>query len=182
MIYRNEEAVAALADEVLDISKIKSNKLRLTLENASVGEIIAEAVADTKDLAAQKHIVFSLLPIPKIPKIMVDRSRVKQVILNLLNNSIKFTPENGSISVEVAKIKDEIVVSVKDSGIGIREDDIPKLFTPFFRAESDVTRKYRGTGLGLAISKGFVEAHGGKIWAESEGEGKGSAFTFTLPA
>jgi PAS domain S-box-containing protein len=181
MIYRNGEAVNALANEVLDISKIKSKKLKIVPEHVAISDIVTEAVSDVKGVATQKKIMLMLAPIPNIPEIMVDRSRIKQVVLNLLDNAIKFTPENGIIDIKVKKTEDDIVVSVKDSGIGLNKDDIAKLFTPFFQVESDVSRKYRGTGLGLAISKGLIEAHGGTIRAESEGGGKGSTFIFTLP-
>ena len=181
MIYRNGEAVNTLANEVLDISKIKAKKLKIIPEEIALGDVVTEAVKDVKDIATQKNIMLLLAPIPELPKIMADRARIKQVLLNLLDNAIKFTPENGIIDVKVAKTEDDIVVSVKDSGIGLNKNDIAKLFTPFFQVESDVSRKYRGTGLGLAISKGLIEAHGGTVRAESEGEGKGSTFVVMLP-
>lgn len=181
MIYRNEEALSILADEVLDISRLQSGKLQLVLESAAIGGLVTEVVGDMKSFATQKQITFSLAPIPEMPNVTVDGSRIKQVLRNLLDNAIKFTPEQGTVSIEVGKTGNEIVVQVRDSGIGIKGDDIPKLFVPFFRAESDVTRKYRGTGLGLAVSKGIIESHGGTIRAESDGQSKGSTFTFTLP-
>jgi signal transduction histidine kinase len=118
---------------------------------------------------------------PELPNIMVDKLRIKQVLLNLLSNAVKFTPEYGFIRVDVLRKDNEIEVRVKDTGIGISREDMDKLFIPFSRVESDVTRKYRGTGLGLAISSGLVEQHGGKIWVESEGHDRGSTFAFTLP-
>lgn len=181
MILRNEEAINSLASELLDISKLQSGKLQLILESTDIGGLVTEVVGDMKSFAAQKQITFSLAPIPEMPKIMADESRVKQVLRNLLDNAIKFTSDGGVIIVGMKKMHGDVVIQVQDSGIGIDKDDISKLFVPFFRAESDVTRKYRGTGLGLAVSKGLVEAHGGTIKAESEGEGRGSTFTFTLP-
>ncbi len=181
MIARNEEALSKLSGDILDISKIKSNKLKLSLEKTSLGKIITEAVDDMRDLAGQKHITLSLSPIPKMSDILVDGSRIRQVMGNLLDNAIKFTPENGKVSVDIKKKAKEITVLIEDSGIGLSKDNIAKLFTPFFQIDSSLARKHRGTGLGLAITKGIVEAHGGSVRAESEGEGKGSTFIFSLP-
>lgn len=181
MIYRNEEAASTLASEVLDIAKIKSNKLKLVLESVSIGDIVTEAVDDLRGMAEQKQLAFTLLPIPKVPMIMADEARVKQVMLNLLDNAIKFTPERGTVTIGVEKKEYEVVIWVKDSGIGLGKEEMAKLFTPFYRVESDVMRKYRGTGLGLAITKSLVEAHGGTIRVESEGASKGSTFIVSLP-
>jgi two-component system phosphate regulon sensor histidine kinase PhoR len=109
---------------------------------------------------------------------MADEARVEQVLVNLIHNAIKFTPSGGRISIS-AKAKDnDILVSVADTGIGISPDDLPRIFERFYKA--DKSRSGGGTGLGLAIAKHIVEAHGGRIWAEST-EGRGSIFNFTLP-
>ena len=100
---------------------------------------------------------------------------------NCLDNAIKFTPGKGLIEVEMKKVKDNLVVSIKDTGIGISKRYLRKIFIPFFRVESDITRKFGGTGLGLAICKGSINIHHGKIWAKSLGKGKGTTLTFTLP-
>lgn len=181
MIYRNEEILDVLSSEVLDIAKIKSNKFKLLLENDSLNTIIADVVEDTEVLVRQKNITFSVLPLPEMSKVMIDGQKIKQVLSNLINNAIKFTPENGRIIFEAKKDDNNIVISVKDSGIGLGQNDIARLFTPFFQVESNAARKYRGTGLGLAICKGIIEAHGGKIRAESAGKDKGSTFIFSLP-
>lgn len=181
MIYRNEEALNILSGEVLDITKIKSNKLRLILERADIGKIIIDVVNGMKDLVEKKHLTLLTPVFTGIPEVLMDGVRIRQVVSNLVENAIKFTPEHGTISIEMKKIGQNVVVRVKDSGIGLSNESLAKLFTPFFQVESDEARKYRGTGLGLAISKGFVEAHGGTIRAESKGEGKGSTFIFTLP-
>ena len=181
MILRNGNVLDSLSSEVLDIAKIKSNKLKLVLEKTWVQEVIFEVVNGVITFAKQKKIDITLSPVSKIPKMMVDKLRIKQIMFNLLDNAVKFTPENGRILVEIKKQNNEIIVSVKDSGIGISKENIKKLFTPFFQIDSSYSRKYRGTGLGLAVSKGLVESHGGKIWAKSGGEGKGSTFIFSLP-
>jgi len=181
MIWRNEEVLNILASEIFDIAKMKSNKLKLVLEDISVGEVVTDAVYDRKSQADKKHLSFSLLLRSEIPKIRADEIRIRQVVSNLLDNAIKFTPENGTISVEIKKEEGNIMVSVKDSGIGLSKDNKEKIFTPFFQVESDITKKQQGAGLGLAIVKGIVEAHRGKVTVESEGEDRGSTFTFSLP-
>ncbi|WP_455276200.1 sensor histidine kinase [[Eubacterium] cellulosolvens] len=119
----------------------------------------------------------------KVPKgrlfIQGDSIRLSQALINLLNNASKFTPERGKIELSVENMKESIQVQVKDSGIGIRKKDLERIFEPF--ANIKKPNYIKGTGLGLSLTKGFVEAHGGKIWVESSGEGKGAEFTFTLP-
>lgn len=181
MIFRNEEQLKRLVDDVLDITKIESRRLKLVLENRDFGEIITNAVKNIERIAREKGIFLTLKPIPEMPKISIDRKRILQVFSNLLGNALKFTLERGKIEVEVQKKENSFVVSIKDTGIGMSKKTLEKLFTPFFQAKSDIARKYPGTGLGLSICKGIIEAHGGKIWAESLGEEKGSVFTFTLP-
>ena len=181
MIYRNEEVLNTLTGETLDIAKIKSNKFKIILDKVDFGKIISDVVDDLKIQAEEKQLTLTLLPLPEIPQMMADKIRLTQVMNNLLDNAIKFTPQNGTVSIEVKNIDNEITVTVKDTGIGITSENIGKLFTPFFQIESDISRKYRGTGLGLAISKGIIEAHQGKIWAQSDGLGKGSSFIFVLP-
>jgi signal transduction histidine kinase len=181
MILRNEENLNKLSGEILDIAKIKSKKFQLILAKNALDKIIIDAVDDSKKLAKERQITISLLPFPKMLIVMVDKLRITQVLNNLLNNAIKFTPKKGKIEIEVKKSGQEIIVKIQDSGIGISSKNLNKLFVPFFQIDSDLNRQYRGTGLGLAISKGIIETHGGKIWADSQGEGKGTTFGFSLP-
>jgi signal transduction histidine kinase len=102
--------------------------------------------------------------------------------MNLLDNAIKFTPAKGKVVIEAKKVNNMALVRVIDNGIGIKKEIMKKLFAKFFQADSSISRSYGGTGLGLSICKGIVEAHGGKIWVESKGVGKGSTFSFTIPA
>jgi two-component system phosphate regulon sensor histidine kinase PhoR len=115
---------------------------------------------------------------PTLPKVMADEARVEQVLVNLIHNAIKFTPSGGRIGISARARDNDVLVSVADTGIGISPDDLPRIFERFYKA--DKSRSGGGTGLGLAIAKHIVEAHGGRIWAESV-EGKGSTFNFTLP-
>jgi PAS domain S-box-containing protein len=181
MIARNEESLNRLTNDVMDISKIKSNKLTLILEEAAMDELLSDVVKDASALASEKNITIFLEPIIDVPLLVIDKPKITQVLNNLIGNAIKFTPENGKVFVNLKNNKKEALITVKDNGIGISKDNLQKIFTPFFQIQNDLNRKYRGTGLGLAIANGIIEAHGGKIWAESGGEGLGSSFIFSLP-
>lgn len=115
-------------------------------------------------------------------KIFADERKLKQIIYNLLSNAIKFTPDGGQVCLSAELTDGFVLVTVKDSGIGIRQEDLERIFNPFEQADVSLTRKFEGTGLGLSLTRNLVELHGGKIWAESDGEGKGTAFRFLLPA
>jgi PAS domain S-box-containing protein len=181
MIARNEENLNRLISDLTDISKIKSNKLKLIFEKVKPNEIINSIIKDVANLTEEKNINISFLPVANDLEIIADKLRLTQIVSNLINNAIKFTPENGHINIDAKNIDNNVIITIKDTGIGLSLENINKLFMPFFQVQSDLNRQYRGTGLGLAITKGIVEAHGGKIWAESPGEGQGSSFIFTLP-
>ena len=112
--------------------------------------------------------------------VYVDRARISQVILNIVNNAIKYTPPGGRITIRAKDEGDHVLVSVHDTGIGIAKKDLENIFSGFYHAGYKLSYEYKGAGLGLALSKGIIESHGGRIWAESE-VGKGSTFYFTLP-
>jgi signal transduction histidine kinase len=178
VISRNAKRLHRLTEDILDITKIESQILNLHKEKLNINEVIADIINDAKS-QIQIHnpdklqIVFSE---PKEPVfIEADKIRLYQIITNLLNNAIKFTPE-GIVSVDTyINDNNEAVVRVKDNGIGIHPEILPRLFTKF------ATRSDVGTGVGLFISKSIVEAHGGKIWAENNPDGRGATFYFSLP-
>ncbi|MFZ2310768.1 MAG: ATP-binding protein [Patescibacteria group bacterium] len=181
MIVHNEENLNRLTNDLMDISKIKSNKLKLILEKVKLNDIINNIIKDNSNLTKEKNITLSFEPLLNNLEIIADKLRITQIVSNLLNNAIKFTPDGGQIYINTEKNDNNVIITIKDTGIGIGQENIQKLFTPFFQIQSNLDRQYRGTGLGLAITKGIIEAHGGKIWIESPGEGQGSSFIFTLP-
>lgn len=181
MILRNEAHLESLVTDVMNISKLHSNKITFSFEEVNLKELIEQAILDMQASAKERGLNLILEPFPETPNLHLDKKRITQVVGNLLNNALKFTPAGGTITVEVRKNENEVITTITDTGIGLSADSIKKLFTPFFQVDSDLARKYSGTGLGLSICKGFIEAHGGTIHAESEGEGKGSEFIFTLP-
>jgi len=186
-----------LISDLLDISRIENGNLKLKKVKTEIKALIAKTV-ESLDMIARKNKINIIQEIEDgLPDIECDVDRITQVLINLIGNSLKFTSAGGTITVvsrqSSAVSKDEklstndyslstkyIEISVKDTGVGIDEKDIAKLFSRFGQLDGSLTRRAGGTGLGLAISKDLVEMHGGKIWVESE-LGKGSTFRFTLP-
>jgi two-component system sensor histidine kinase VicK len=182
VVIRNANRLQRLSEDILDVTRIESQNLNLKLERLNLDEIIANAINDAKRSHQIKDNVSLLYQRDKYDNndclfIHADRGRLNQVISNLISNAIRFTKE-GSIIIHANKEENENkvgIVSVKDSGIGIDPEILPRLFQKF------ATKSYQGTGLGLYISKSIIEAHGGKMWAENNLDGKGSTFTFSLP-
>ncbi|MBW2984336.1 PAS domain-containing sensor histidine kinase [Candidatus Woesearchaeota archaeon] len=179
IILRNMTRLNELIEDIFDISKIQSNQLKLDGEREDIDRCISEAVESMKPAASKKNIRFNI-KMPNLPKLMFDKNRISQVLTNLIGNAIKFTPKNRNVTIETLKQKNDILIKIKDEGVGIEQKYIKKLFEPFFQIQPSYAMKEEGTGLGLSISKGIIERHGGKIWAESK-KGKGSTFFFTLP-
>ncbi|OYT27568.1 MAG: hypothetical protein B6U97_01100 [Candidatus Altiarchaeales archaeon ex4484_96] len=179
IISRNLDRLENLIDDILDISKLESGGMKFNMEKVDIAQIINDSVQDMQSFAYQKGLSLELDIESNLPRIEGDRRRLIQVVTNLINNAIKFT-EKGSIWVIAEKKDSEIVVSVKDEGIGIPSDKTNHLFTKFYQVDSSLSRRYGGTGLGLAICKGIIEHHWGRIWVESE-MGGGSNFIFTIP-
>lgn len=170
----------SIINNVLDISKIEANKMELNNQLFSVAEVFTEVKQLISPMAAKKQLKVEFLKDDRLGVIYADKTRFKQILFNLISNAIKFTPKGGSVSVHAGLNKDMAVFTVKDTGIGISEEGISKLFQPFTQLDSAMNRQYEGTGLGLSLVKKFVEIQNGRIWVESE-PGKGATFTFELP-
>lgn len=176
---RNTKRLQRLVEDVLDIAKLESKVMKFNMENVQLANLVKDSVASAEPLAKEKELTLKTEVSEKLPPISGDEGRLTQVLTNLINNAIKFT-DQGGVTVEARAEEDNVVVHVKDTGIGIAEEDKAELFTKFFQVDTSARRKHGGTGLGLAICKEIVEAHNGKIWVESE-LGKGSTFSFSLP-
>jgi len=172
------DSLSQIVSELLELSRIESGRVPLNLRPISAVKIIAPAVERLHLQAERAGLEVSVDCPENLPLVSADPSRLEQVVVNLLHNAIKFTPSGGHIEVNARLAPDAILFSVHDTGIGIAEDDLPRIFERFFKA--DRARSGGGTGLGLAIARHLVEAHGGKIWVEST-EGKGSTFSFFIP-
>jgi len=172
---------ARLIDDILDVSRIVSGKLRLTPETIDVGRVIKDAVDAVAPTATAKQITITTSLAPNLGEMVADATRLQQVIWNLLSNAVKFTQRRGAVQVAARRTSSHIQISVSDNGEGIDLGFLPHIFEPFRQAESPRTRVHGGLGLGLSIVRYITEAHGGTVAAESEGPGKGTTFTVTLP-
>ncbi|MFA5275383.1 MAG: ATP-binding protein [Candidatus Omnitrophota bacterium] len=181
IIKSNIERLARIVIDLLDISKIESRKMLIKKIPVDIIDLARETVAMLKSAADAKNIALeTVFPQQRVTDVYADPDRVTQIFTNLIHNAIKFTPEEGRISVEIKVREREVECSVSDTGIGIAPENKDKLFSRFIQFSRAAGGGPKGTGLGLSITKGLVQMYGGKIWVESE-LGKGSKFIFTLP-
>jgi signal transduction histidine kinase len=194
-VHSSSEHLLSLINDILDLSKVEAGKLEYRPEEVQTRKVLTNSLIMVKEKAMKNDIKTSI-ELDGIPEsIQADERNLKQILYNLLSNAVKFTPKGGSIDLVAKRASDNdiqiqnlrnssknyIQISIKDSGIGLTREDIAKIFQPFEQVENSSSRRFQGTGLGLSLTKSLVELHGGKIWAESEGEGLGSVFNFTLP-
>ena len=173
--------LASLVENLLSVSRIERGKMKIEKSQVDLLELLTEVVSTHEDQAKQKKIKLKLIkPDEKLPKISVDRFRISEMVSNLVGNALTYTDGGGSVTVSVEKKDNEIITEVADTGQGIPEEALPKLFTKFFRVSGVLEQGSKGTGLGLYISKAIVEMHKGRIWVKST-LGKGSTFKFSLP-
>jgi two-component system phosphate regulon sensor histidine kinase PhoR len=171
------DALTQLAQELLDLSMIESGQLPMQRSRENMRDVIEEQIARFEPQAQPKKIVLTNSA-PNDVRVEIDRTMIGRVLGNLLHNALKFTPPNGAITIGASSNDREIVVSVSDTGEGIAPEELPRIFERFYKV--DRARGSSGTGLGLSIARHVIEAHGGKIWAESK-LGKGTTFYFSLP-
>ena len=154
--------------------------MELDLSQFDLPSALADAMTLIRERATKHGIALGLDVAPALGTVTGDERKFKQILLNLLSNAVKFTPDGGRVDVSAARVQNDIVIAVKDTGIGIAAADQEAVFEEFRQVGGDYTSKQEGTGLGLALTRRFVELHGGRIWVESA-PGKGSTFFFTLP-
>jgi signal transduction histidine kinase len=179
-IDRNADAQAKLINDVLDVSRIVSGRLRLEVEHTDLAACVRSALASVRPAAEAKQItlVERLEPV----RVLGDADRLQQVFWNLLSNAVKFTGQGGRVSATIRRAGEDVEVVVEDDGIGIDPAFAPHLFERFRQADASSTRHHGGIGAGLALVRHVVEAHGGTVFAQSEGRGKGATFTVRLPS
>jgi len=205
-IHTSGEHLLALINDLLDLSKIEAGKLELRAQAFDLREVLEAALHTIRLHAEAKQQLLHHHVADDVSNIVADQVRIKQILYNLLSNAVKFTPAGGSITVTARQVHSSqltvdrprtsdrelstvdrkpsgefLEIAVTDTGIGINPEDLPKLFQPFTQLEQTLTRQTQGTGLGLALTRHLVELHGGTIWADSAGEGRGSTFTIWLP-
>jgi len=182
LIYKNGQHLLHLINDVLDMAKIESGKMNLNVEKFNLQEIIEEVTSITSTFASEKNLALFIEPDSDHEvEIYADKIRLRQVMINLINNSIKFT-EKGKVAIRVTREENNVRISIKDTGIGIPVDLLESVFQEFTQVDTTTTRKVGGTGLGLPISRRLIQMHGGRLWAESTGvDGEGSTFNVILP-
>jgi len=179
-IWNSGQHLLNLINDVLDLSKVEAGKMELRLRDLNLADAINDAAQTVKLMLDKNRHQLAVNIEEGLPQVRADKSRLRQMVLNLLSNAINATPPGGEIAIDVSREGDWCQVSVVDNGIGIKKDDQENIFEAFTQVETLPDRRKEGTGLGLTLTKQFVEAIGGRIWLESE-YGKGSKFTFTLP-
>ncbi|MCD6289296.1 MAG: response regulator [Anaerolineae bacterium] len=178
-IYRSSRHLLEMIDDVLDLSRFEIAEFTLDKEPTPLSQLLWEVTEIAQGLFRGRPVQLELYIAPDLPTLTIDRTRIRQVLLNLLNNAARFT-EQGHVRLQARRGEGEVIISVSDTGPGIPPEEVPHLFEEFYQVDRSLQRRHNGAGLGLAISKHFVEAHEGRIWVESQ-VGVGSTFTFTLP-
>jgi signal transduction histidine kinase len=180
-IEHNARAQAHIVDDILDVSRIVTGKLRLERRPVELTPLVELAVDSARPSAGAKGIALSTALDPGVEIASGDPDRLRQVVLNLISNAVKFTPAGGAIEVRLVRGGDFVELTVSDTGVGIGREFLPHVFDRFRQADSSTTREYGGLGLGLSIARHLVELHGGTIRADSRGAGRGATFTVQLP-
>jgi signal transduction histidine kinase len=194
-VHSSSRHLLSLINDILDLSKIEAGKLKYRPTQIPIREILANSLIMIKEKAMKRNITISVELNDTPESIHADDTNLKQILYSLLSNAVKFTPNRGSIHLAAKRSsntdiqekndgtssKEYIQISIKDSGIGLKKENLAKIFQPFEQVENSSSRQFQGTGLGLSLAKSLVELNGGKIWAESNGEDLGSMFSFSLP-
>jgi len=180
-IHAEAERLSHLVDDLQELSRVESRATQLDIHPADSTALIQTVTKRLQHQFDEKRVTLtSSLPHDPII-VLADGDRVIQILTNLIGNALQYTPENGTVTVLIERDKNEARISVRDTGFGIPADQLTHIFDRFYRVDKSRSRAHGGSGIGLTIAKHLVEAHGGKIWAESAGENKGSVFVFTLP-
>jgi len=180
IIVEHSRRLARLTEDLLMLSKMDADRLELEIRRLPVEQLVSSCIETSQPRAIEKDLQLSVNLAKNIPDIAGDRRRLTEVLQNLLDNAIQYTPSGGKIIVTAEAKDSEVVIAVSDTGIGIPEADQPRIFERFYRVDVARSREVGGTGLGLSIAKHLMEAHGGKLWVESE-VGRGSQFHFSVP-
>jgi signal transduction histidine kinase len=174
------DRLGRLVDQLLELSRLESGDLPLQREVLALGPLVSEVLSEIEVARADRGVALERRLAQDLPPVLADRERIHQVLFNLLDNAMRFTPEGGRVTVSAERHDGAVDVHVADTGPGIAPEHLPRLFERFYRVDPARSQKEGGTGIGLAIARSVVEAHGGRIWADSN-PGRGSVFTFELP-
>lgn len=180
-VHQETERLQRLVDDLQDLNRVEAGVILLNLEENSIKDLVGNTQKRLIRQFDEKGVSIELNIPEDLPMVSVDRDRMGQVFINIVGNSLQYTPAGGNVMISAKQQNNKVMIIVTDTGIGISSEDLPQIFTRFFRVDKSRSRAGGGSGIGLTISKHLVEAHGGEIWAESAGAGKGSKFTISLP-
>lgn len=181
-VYAEADRMQRLVQSLQELSRIEAGVLDLKPEPLDAADAVQSTLAHLERQFQEKGVSLLAQVAPDLPKVLADRDRLQQVLLNLVGNALQYTARNGKVTISVTRQGNDVVFSIADTGIGIAPEHIPHLFDRFYRVDRSRSRVTGGSGIGLTVAKHLVESQGGRIWAESAGLGEGSRFTFTLPA
>jgi len=179
-VFQSNERLIKLVNDILNVSKIEAGEIEMNWERVDLREIIKEVINELSIKAKEKNLYLNFEEPKEVPKVLLDSEKIRQVILNLIDNAIRYTQEGG-VNVKLQMSKGKLQIVIADTGEGLTKEEKEKLFKRFSRGTAGTKFWTEGAGLGLYIVRRFVEMHNGKIWAESEGRGKGSTFFVELP-
>jgi histidine kinase len=181
-IFRETDRLQRLVSDLQELSRVEAGAYQLDMQSARVSDLVQAVVARLDQQFKEKGVLLHTeIPTSEFPQVMVDEDRIGQVFINLLGNALQYTPPGGEVQIKAFLDQKQVHIAISDSGLGIPPEHLPHIFTRFYRVDKSRSRVGGGSGIGLTITKHLVEAHGGRIWAESQGKGKGSTFHFTLP-
>ena len=181
-LHREADRLQRLVNDLQELSRVEAGAFELHLQAVSVSHLLEAMTARLARQFEEKNVTLDIELPAELPPVKADEDRIGQILLNLAGNALLYTPAGGRVRIAARCEGDSVLISISDTGIGIAAEHLPLLFTRFYRVDKSRSRIGGGTGIGLTIAKHLVEAHGGRIWAESPGLGQGSTFTFTLPA
>jgi histidine kinase len=181
-IHTEADRLNRLVDDLQELSRVEARAYQLDLRPVDVSAFVQTVAKRLASQVEAKRLSLDLQLAPDLPRVLVDEDRLVQVLTNLTGNALQYTPENGRVTIAARRMDNEVAISVHDTGVGIPPEHLPHIFDRFYRADKSRSRRAGGgSGIGLTIARALIEAHGGRLWAESAGEGQGSTFTFTVP-
>lgn len=180
-IISEAERLQRLVNDLQELSRVEAGAYELNIHSYRVSDLLTAAEARLGHQFEEKGVILEIALPNDLPQVLADEDRIGQVLLNLVGNALQYTPPGGNVQVTATAQRGEVYIAVSDSGMGIPAEHLPHLFTRFYRVDKSRSRAGGGSGIGLTIAKYLVEAQGGSIWAQSEGAGRGSTFTFSLP-
>jgi signal transduction histidine kinase len=196
-VFSSSKHLLSLINDILDLSKVEAGKMEMEYTDIQTERLLENSLVMIKEKAMKHNIQLGVKVMPLPFSLKADERKIKQIVYNLLSNAVKFTPPGGHIELEAGPWEpsreeiagmppectgDHLMVSISDTGVGIKPEDVERIFSPFEQADSSRSRQYQGTGLGLSLTRKLVACHNGRLWAESDGEGRGSVFKFVIPA